>query len=158
MLHQPLQMDLSTFFNKSGCECLNEADDHPLAHCLTTKGGYLESDCDEQVGCPPWYVGWLSQFETLTSVCSPFSSLSWFIPPWWVVGLFPFDQFVACSHLICGFSLIMFSSPWVELWVVPLGKSVDLWNLSPLNGSKNYQWLMFFIFPPIQIWHFSIFN
>lgn len=42
-------MDLSTFINKSGCECLNEADDHPLAHCLTAKGGYLESDCDEQL-------------------------------------------------------------------------------------------------------------
>ena len=42
-------MDLSSFINKAGCECLNEADDHPLAHCLTSKGGYLESDCDEQV-------------------------------------------------------------------------------------------------------------
>jgi len=42
-------MDLSTFINKSGCECLNEADDHILAHALTTKGGYLESDCDEQL-------------------------------------------------------------------------------------------------------------
>lgn len=42
-------MDLSSFINKSGCECLNESDDHPLAHCLTTKGGYLESDCDEQL-------------------------------------------------------------------------------------------------------------
>ncbi|XP_052787127.1 thioredoxin-like protein 1 [Mya arenaria] len=42
-------MDLSTFINKSGCECLNEADDHPLAHCLSSKGGYLESDCDEQL-------------------------------------------------------------------------------------------------------------
>ena len=42
-------MDLSPFINKAGCECLNEADDHPLAHCLTPKGGYLESDCDEQV-------------------------------------------------------------------------------------------------------------
>ncbi|KAJ8307905.1 hypothetical protein KUTeg_014552 [Tegillarca granosa] len=30
-------MDLSSFINKSGCECLNESDDHPLAHCLTTK-------------------------------------------------------------------------------------------------------------------------
>lgn len=42
-------MDLSTFINKSGCECLNESDEHPLAHCLTAKGGYLESDCDEQL-------------------------------------------------------------------------------------------------------------
>lgn len=42
-------MDLSPFINKAGCECLNESDDHPLAHCLTPKGGYLESDCDEQL-------------------------------------------------------------------------------------------------------------
>ena len=34
---------------KAGCECLNESDEHPLQHALTTKGGYLESDCDEQV-------------------------------------------------------------------------------------------------------------
>ena len=44
------QMDLSTLINKSGSECLNESDDHPLTHALTSKGGYLESDCDEQVG------------------------------------------------------------------------------------------------------------
>ncbi len=43
------QMDLSSMISKSGCECLNEADDHPLEHALTSKGGYLESDCDEQV-------------------------------------------------------------------------------------------------------------
>ncbi|CAH1788196.1 unnamed protein product [Owenia fusiformis] len=42
-------MDLGTFINKAGCECLNEADDHPLTHALTTKGGYLESDCDAQL-------------------------------------------------------------------------------------------------------------
>jgi len=42
-------MDLLSFFDKSGCECLNEADDHVLADCLTSKGGYLESDCDEQL-------------------------------------------------------------------------------------------------------------
>ena len=42
-------MDLSSFINKSECECLNESDDHPLTHALTTKGGFLESDCDEQV-------------------------------------------------------------------------------------------------------------
>ena len=34
---------------KAGCECLNESDDHTLEHALTTKGGFLESDCDEQV-------------------------------------------------------------------------------------------------------------
>ncbi|KAL4216514.1 Thioredoxin-like protein 1 [Mactra antiquata] len=42
-------MDLSTFINKTGCVCLNEADDHTMEHCLTSKGGYLESDCDEQL-------------------------------------------------------------------------------------------------------------
>ena len=42
-------MDLITMINKGGCECLNEADEHPLDHALTNKGGYLESDCDEQV-------------------------------------------------------------------------------------------------------------
>ena len=44
-----LQMDLSTFIHKQQCECLNESDDHPFVHCLTSNGGYLESDCDEQV-------------------------------------------------------------------------------------------------------------
>ncbi|KDR11479.1 thioredoxin-like protein 1 [Zootermopsis nevadensis] len=42
-------MDLSTFIHKQQCECLNESDDHPFAHCLTNNGGYLESDCDEQL-------------------------------------------------------------------------------------------------------------
>ncbi|XP_045785983.1 thioredoxin-like protein 1 [Maniola jurtina] len=42
-------MDLTTFITKSECECLNEADDHPLAHALTSGGGYLASDCDEQL-------------------------------------------------------------------------------------------------------------
>lgn len=42
-------MDLSSFINKSECECLNESDDHPMTHALTTKGGFLESDCDEQL-------------------------------------------------------------------------------------------------------------
>ncbi|XP_026728704.1 thioredoxin-like protein 1 [Trichoplusia ni] len=42
-------MDLATFITKSECECLNEADNHPLAHCLTSAGGYLASDCDEQL-------------------------------------------------------------------------------------------------------------
>lgn len=42
-------LDLSSFIFKGGCECLNESDDHPLDHCLTSKGGYLESDCDEQL-------------------------------------------------------------------------------------------------------------
>lgn len=43
------QMDLSPFISKSQCECLNESDDHPLAGCLTPGGGFLQSDCDEQV-------------------------------------------------------------------------------------------------------------
>lgn len=38
-----------SFIDKSKCECLNEADDHPLEHGLNPKGGFLESDCDEQV-------------------------------------------------------------------------------------------------------------
>lgn len=42
-------MDLSTFITKSGCECLNEDDEHPLEHALTSKGGFLQSDCDEQL-------------------------------------------------------------------------------------------------------------
>ncbi|CAH2068316.1 unnamed protein product, partial [Iphiclides podalirius] len=42
-------MDLATFITKSECECLNEADDHPLTHALHSGGGYLASDCDEQL-------------------------------------------------------------------------------------------------------------
>lgn len=43
-------VDLTSFITKSGCECLNESDDHPLANCLdNNKQTYLESDCDEQL-------------------------------------------------------------------------------------------------------------
>ncbi|KAL5020141.1 hypothetical protein ScPMuIL_003033 [Solemya velum] len=42
-------MDLCSFINKAESECLNEADDHCLEHALTSKGGFLESDCDEQL-------------------------------------------------------------------------------------------------------------
>lgn len=42
-------MDLGTFINKSGCECLNESDDYHLPAALVKGPGYLESDCDEQV-------------------------------------------------------------------------------------------------------------
>ena len=42
-------MDLGQYLDKSGCECLNEADDHPWAHAMTSGGGFLESDCDEQI-------------------------------------------------------------------------------------------------------------
>lgn len=42
-------MDLGTFINKSGCECLNESDDHHLSAALAKGPDYMESDCDEQV-------------------------------------------------------------------------------------------------------------
>ena len=42
-------MDLGTFITKSGCECLNESDDHHLPAALAKGPDYLESDCDEQV-------------------------------------------------------------------------------------------------------------
>ncbi len=42
-------MDLATFISKNNCECLNESDDHTLAHCLNPDSGYLASDCDEQL-------------------------------------------------------------------------------------------------------------
>lgn len=42
-------MDLNTFIVKNECECLNEADDHPLSHALTSGDGHLASDCDEQL-------------------------------------------------------------------------------------------------------------
>ncbi|XP_019879651.1 thioredoxin-like protein 1 [Aethina tumida] len=42
-------MDLHPFIMKAQCECLNESDDHPFTHCLTSGGGYLQSDCDEQL-------------------------------------------------------------------------------------------------------------
>jgi len=42
-------MDLATFIDKKESECLNEDDDHPYAHCLTSGGGFLQSDCDEQL-------------------------------------------------------------------------------------------------------------
>ena len=44
------QMDLSFLLDSTGCECLNNDDDHSLENAL--KPGplkYLESDCDEQV-------------------------------------------------------------------------------------------------------------
>jgi hypothetical protein len=42
-------MDLNTFIMKNMCECLNEADDHTLEHALTSGGGFLASDVDEQL-------------------------------------------------------------------------------------------------------------
>lgn len=42
-------MDLATFIQSNQCECLNEADEHPLSHCLKSGAGYLASDCDDQL-------------------------------------------------------------------------------------------------------------
>ncbi|KAK9736664.1 PITH domain [Popillia japonica] len=42
-------MDLSPFILKAQCECLNENDEHPLTNALSTGGGFLQSDCDEQL-------------------------------------------------------------------------------------------------------------
>ncbi|XP_054161432.1 thioredoxin-like protein 1 [Oppia nitens] len=43
-------IELNTFINKTGSECLNESDEHPLSGCLTSGSNtYLESDCDEQL-------------------------------------------------------------------------------------------------------------
>lgn len=42
-------IDLTSEINMSGVECLNESDDHPLQHALSNQGGYLASDCDEQL-------------------------------------------------------------------------------------------------------------
>jgi len=42
-------MDLSPFLCKNQSECLNQNDDHPLDSCLSQEGGFLQSDCDEQL-------------------------------------------------------------------------------------------------------------
>lgn len=43
-------MDLNVFVSKNECECLNEADDHPMANCLSSvPNKSLQSDCDEQL-------------------------------------------------------------------------------------------------------------
>jgi thioredoxin len=42
-------MDLQSFIMKAQCECLNESDEHSLEHGLNSGGGYLQSDCDEQL-------------------------------------------------------------------------------------------------------------
>lgn len=42
-------VDLVSFIMKSCCECLNDSDDHPFVNSLTATGGFLESDCDEQL-------------------------------------------------------------------------------------------------------------
>lgn len=45
----PGMADLFSFIETPKCECLNESDDHTFQHCLKKGGGYLESDCDEQL-------------------------------------------------------------------------------------------------------------
>ncbi|KAK7080072.1 Thioredoxin-like protein 1 [Halocaridina rubra] len=45
----PGHIDLIPMINKAGCECLNESDDHPFTEALSSGGGYLESDTDEQL-------------------------------------------------------------------------------------------------------------
>ncbi|RZC38103.1 thioredoxin-like protein 1 [Asbolus verrucosus] len=42
-------MDLQPFIMKAQCECLNESDEHSLEHGLNSGGGFLQSDCDEQL-------------------------------------------------------------------------------------------------------------
>ncbi|XP_031568357.1 thioredoxin-like protein 1 [Actinia tenebrosa] len=42
-------VDLHSFINKSGCESLNEDNEHTLADALSKGPAYLQSDCDEQL-------------------------------------------------------------------------------------------------------------
>lgn len=42
-------MDLFPFILKAQCECLNENDEYPLTNALAAGGGFLQSDCDEQL-------------------------------------------------------------------------------------------------------------
>ncbi|XP_058827458.1 thioredoxin-like protein 1 [Topomyia yanbarensis] len=42
-------LDLNTFIQKNQCECLNESNDHPMVNALSSSGGHLASDCDEQL-------------------------------------------------------------------------------------------------------------
>lgn len=42
-------MDLTSLIMKNDCECLNESDEHTLQHALSSDGGYLASDVDEQL-------------------------------------------------------------------------------------------------------------
>ena len=41
--------DLKPFFLSSGCNCLNESDDHTHGNVFVDNDTYLESDCDEQL-------------------------------------------------------------------------------------------------------------
>ena len=42
-------IDLAQYIHQGSCECLNESDERPFASALKSGGGYLESDCDEQL-------------------------------------------------------------------------------------------------------------
>ncbi len=43
-------MNLGSMIDQKGTECLNDSDQHPFPHALTsTSAEYLESDCDEQL-------------------------------------------------------------------------------------------------------------
>jgi len=42
-------VDLASYIQEAKSECLNEDDEHPYSHCLKEGGGYLQSDCDEQL-------------------------------------------------------------------------------------------------------------
>ena len=48
-----MQNNINHLIDKKGTECLNQSDEHGLEDCLKKGGGYLESDCDEQVGIQP---------------------------------------------------------------------------------------------------------
>ncbi|XP_058827311.1 thioredoxin-like protein 1 [Topomyia yanbarensis] len=42
-------LDLNILIQKNQCECLNESNDHPMVNALSSSGGHLVSDCDEQL-------------------------------------------------------------------------------------------------------------
>ncbi|XP_058811186.1 thioredoxin-like protein 1 [Topomyia yanbarensis] len=43
------KLDLNTFIQKNQCECWNESNDHPMVNALSSSGGHLVFDCDEQL-------------------------------------------------------------------------------------------------------------
>ena len=45
------QNNINHLIDKRGFEVLNQCDEHEGEHCLKKGGGFLRSDCDEQV----WY-------------------------------------------------------------------------------------------------------
>ncbi|XP_058840611.1 thioredoxin-like protein 1 [Topomyia yanbarensis] len=42
-------LDLNTFIQKNQCECLNESNVHLMVNALSSSGGNLVSNCDEQL-------------------------------------------------------------------------------------------------------------